>query len=125
MPASLLECVKQLKEYFEGNRRSFDLKINPLGTEFQKKVWYKLLEIPYAEVISYLELSKRLGNVKAIRAVGHANGQNRINIIIPCHRVIGSDSRLVGYGGGLWRKEWLLRHEAGNSIPGLFSGTGN
>lgn len=121
IPESLQECAKQLEEYFAGKRTEFNLRINPQGTEFQKRVWAKLAEIPFGEVISYLELSRRIGDTKAIRAVGHANGKNRINIVIPCHRVIGSNKKLIGYGGGLWRKEWLLKHEAGNSMPGLFS----
>jgi methylated-DNA-[protein]-cysteine S-methyltransferase len=105
------ECVLQLDEYFKGKRKEFTVKLNPEGTEFQKKVWNKLLEIPFGRTISYMELAKSLGDVKAIRAVGTANGKNKIAIIIPCHRVIGSNGKLTGYAGGLWRKEWLLKHE--------------
>lgn len=104
-------CIKQLEEFFNGMRKEFDLHLEPEGTEFQKKVWNKLLEIPFGETISYLELSKSLGDEKAIRAVANANGQNNIPIVIPCHRVIGSDGSLTGYGGGLWREKWLLEHE--------------
>lgn len=105
------EVSKQLQEYFEKKRKYFDLKIEMTGTDFQMKVWKELTFIPYGETLSYLKLSQRLGNVKAIRAVGHANGQNPLPVIVPCHRVIGNDGRLVGYGGGLWRKKWLLQHE--------------
>jgi len=116
----LMECFSQLDEYFAGNRQKFDMPLDMQGTEFQLKVWSELLTIPFGETLSYLELSKRIGNVKAIRAVGHANGQNKVNIIIPCHRVIGSNGSLTGYGGGLWRKKWLLNHEAEHSSNGLF-----
>ena len=105
------KCIRQLEEFFDGARKEFDLKLEPEGTEFQKRVWNKLSEIPFGETISYLELSRMLGDEKAIRAVANANGQNNIPIIIPCHRVIGSDGSLTGYGGGLWRKKWLLEHE--------------
>lgn len=105
-------CIKQLNEYFEGKRTEFTLHTAQVGTEFQQKVWKELCNIPYAKTISYLELSKRIGNIKAIRAVGTANGNNSVSIIIPCHRVIGSNGDLIGYGGDLWRKKWLLEHEA-------------
>ncbi len=107
----LIGCISQFDEYFAGKRKEFTIQVQPEGTEFQKKVWDELLKIPYGETISYLELSRRINNEKAIRAVGRANGENPINIIIPCHRVIGSDGSLTGYGGGLWRKKWLLEHE--------------
>jgi methylated-DNA-[protein]-cysteine S-methyltransferase len=110
-PDSLQECVMQLKEYFNGERASFNLTVNPKGTIFQKKVWAALLNIPYGKTRSYLEQSKTLGDVKAIRAVASANGRNPLWIIIPCHRVIGSDGSLTGYAGGIWRKKWLLNHE--------------
>jgi methylated-DNA-[protein]-cysteine S-methyltransferase len=110
-PDSLQECVMQLKEYFNGERASFNLTVNPKGTIFQKKVWAALLNIPYGKTRSYLEQSKTLGDVKAIRAVASANGRNPLWIIIPCHRVIGSDGSLTGYTGGIWRKKWLLNHE--------------
>ena len=105
------ECVLQFDEYFKGERKEFTVKLNPEGTEFQKIVWNKLLKIPFGRTVSYMELAKAIGDVKAIRAVGAANGKNKIAIIIPCHRVIGSNGKLTGYAGGLWRKEWLLKHE--------------
>lgn len=106
------KCIKQLDEYFSGKRKRFDLRLTFSGSAFQRQVWNELLNIPYGKNISYLTLSKRIENVKAIRAVGTANGSNKICIIVPCHRVIGSDGSLVGYGGDLWRKKWLLDHEA-------------
>lgn len=111
-PNELTEKAEiQLQEYFAGKRKVFDLSLEIIGTDFQKKVWLELLHIPFGKTISYLELSKRIGNTKAIRAVGHVNGQNPLPIVIPCHRVIGSNGSLTGYGGGLWRKQWLLEHE--------------
>ena len=120
IPDELEDCVIQLNEYFEGDRKQFDLKLNPEGTEFQKKVWKLLEQIPYGKTISYLELSKQLGDVKAIRAVANANGKNPLWIIIPCHRVIGSDGSLTGYAGGLHRKQWLLEHESPYKQQSLF-----
>ena len=111
IPEILEDAIYQFREYFEGTRKSFDLKLNPEGTDFQKKVWDLLQEIPYGKTISYLELSKRLGDPKAIRAVAAANGKNPLWIVIPCHRVIGSNGDLTGYAGGLHRKKWLLEHE--------------
>jgi len=111
--ASLKEAVYQLEEYFKGMRRDFGLKLNAKGTDFQKRVWEKLLSVPYGKTVSYLDISRMLGDVNATRAVGNANGSNPISIIVPCHRVIGVNGKLVGYGGGLWRKEWLLNHETG------------
>jgi methylated-DNA-[protein]-cysteine S-methyltransferase len=108
----LQQCVAQLDNYFSGTSLQFDLKLAQEGTSFQQKVWAALLEIPYGHTWSYLQLSKKLGNVKAIRAAGTANGKNSIAIIVPCHRVIGSNGSLVGYAGELWRKQWLLEHEA-------------
>jgi methylated-DNA-[protein]-cysteine S-methyltransferase len=110
-PLYLQDCVSQLEEYFTGKRIDFNLKLNPKGTSFQKKVWEELLNIPFNKTRTYLEQSKALGDVKAIRAVASANGKNPIWIIIPCHRVIGSDGSLTGYAGGIWRKKWLLAHE--------------
>ncbi|WP_405608693.1 methylated-DNA--[protein]-cysteine S-methyltransferase [Polaribacter sp. Asnod1-A03] len=107
----LKDCATQLEEYFSGKRTHFDLKLNPQGTDFQKKVWAELQNIPFNKTRTYLEQSKALGDVKAIRAVASANGKNPIWIIIPCHRVIGSDGSLTGYAGGIWRKKWLLAHE--------------
>lgn len=111
IPETLEDCATQLNEYFNGNRKSFSLKLNPEGTPFQKNVWLALQNIPYGKTVSYLELSKQLGDVKAIRAVANANGKNPIWIIVPCHRVIGSNGNLTGYAGGLHRKQWLLNHE--------------
>lgn len=119
-PNCLQKCVTQLKEYFEGNRTNFDLSLNPQGTDFQKKVWQELLNIPFNKTRTYLEQSKSLGDVKAIRAVASANGKNPIWIIIPCHRVIGSDGSLTGYAGGIWRKKWLLAHESPVKQQSLF-----
>lgn len=108
---SLKECIQQLEEYFKGLRKEFGLKLNPAGTPFQKKVWEKLSTLPFGKTVSYLDISKMLGDANATRAVGNANGSNPISVIVPCHRVIGANGKLVGYGGGLWRKEWLLNHE--------------
>ena len=110
-------CRTQLEEYFAGRRRVFDLALAPAGTGFQKAVWAELLKIPFGRTSTYSRVAAAIGRDKAVRAVGAANGQNPVSIIIPCHRVIGSDGRLVGYGGGLWRKEWLLGHESGGSLP--------
>ncbi|MGB3948712.1 MAG: methylated-DNA--[protein]-cysteine S-methyltransferase [Bacteroidia bacterium] len=111
IPAVLKECVYQLDEYFKGIRKEFGLKLNPQGSEFQKKVWNQLLTVPFGKTASYLQISKQLGDSSATRAVGNANGSNPISIVIPCHRIIGSNGKLTGYSGGLWRKEWLLNHE--------------
>jgi len=111
IPKELEAAVDQLKEYFSGELKDFTFKFNPSGTDFQKQVWQALNKIPYGETRSYLELSKELGNVKAIRAVAAANGKNPLWIVTPCHRVIGSDGSLTGYAGGLWRKKWLLDFE--------------
>ncbi|WP_299548010.1 methylated-DNA--[protein]-cysteine S-methyltransferase [Seonamhaeicola sp.] len=120
IPEVLEDCVIQLNEYFEGTRKQFSLKLNPQGTDFQKKVWKQLEQIPYGKSISYLELSKQLGDAKAIRAVANANGKNPLWIIIPCHRVIGTDGSLTGYAGGLHRKQWLLNHESPFKQQSLF-----
>lgn len=115
-------CCTQLSEYFEGSRKEFNLPVQQSGTAFQQKVWKELTKIGYGKTISYLELSKRIGDVKAIRAAGTSNGKNKISIIVPCHRVIGSNGDLTGYAGELWRKKWLLEHEAkfGNGVQTLF-----
>jgi methylated-DNA-[protein]-cysteine S-methyltransferase len=115
-------CISQLSEYFSGERTTFTFPIKHEGTAFQQMVWAELKNIPYGRTISYLELSKRIGNTKAIRAVGTANGNNCINIVTPCHRVIGSNGDLIGYGGDLWRKKWLLDHENkfANGLQTLF-----
>ncbi|WP_191858353.1 methylated-DNA--[protein]-cysteine S-methyltransferase [Hanstruepera ponticola] len=120
IPDVLEDCVYQLNEYFKGERNKFDLNLNPQGTEFQKRVWDELLEIPFGKTLSYLDLSKKLGDVKAIRAVANANGKNPLWIIVPCHRVIGSDGSLTGYAGGLHRKQWLLEHESPYKQQSLF-----
>lgn len=108
----LTDCIQQLEEYFQGKRKNFDLPLQQQGTDFQQKVWHLLTQIPYGSTTSYLALARQVGNEKSIRAVGTTNGKNNIAIIVPCHRVIGSDGKLVGYAGGLWRKQWLLEHEA-------------
>ncbi|HTB29152.1 MAG TPA: methylated-DNA--[protein]-cysteine S-methyltransferase [Steroidobacteraceae bacterium] len=108
---ALPETARQLEEYFAGTRRDFDLPMRLAGTEFQRRVWQHLTDIRYGETLSYGELAKRIGNPNASRAVGLANGRNPIPILVPCHRVIGADGSLTGYGGGLDRKRWLLAHE--------------
>lgn len=120
IPKVLQEAVSQLNDYFAGKRTDFTFKLNPSGTEFQQKVWKGLLEIPFGKTMSYLELSKKLGDVKAIRAVASANGKNPLWIVVPCHRVIGTDGSLTGYAGGLWRKKWLLEHENPTNQGRLF-----
>ena len=120
IPEVLEEAVTQLNEYFNGKRNQFTLKLNPEGTPFQQKVWLALQEIPYGKTVSYLELSRRLGDTKAIRAVAAANGKNPLWIVVPCHRVIGSNGDLVGYAGGLPRKKWLLQHESPITQTSLF-----
>ena len=109
--ANLQSAVDQIKDYFEGNLEHFDLPLAPKGTEFQNKVWQELQKIPFGKTISYQELANRLGDPLVIRAAASANGKNPIAIIIPCHRVIGSDGSLTGYAGGLHRKKWLVEHE--------------
>jgi len=120
IPEILQEAVNQLQDYFEGKRADFSFKLNPSGTEFQQKVWQELQNIPFGKTMSYLDLSKKLGDVKAIRAVASANGKNPLWIVIPCHRVIGTDGSLTGYAGGLWRKKWLLEHENPTTQQSLF-----
>lgn len=120
IPIQLKEAVSQLQDYFAGNRTNFTFKLNPKGTDFQQRVWQELLNIPFSKTLSYLELSKKLGDVKAIRAVASANGKNPLWIVIPCHRVIGKDGSLTGYAGGLWRKKWLLEHENPTNQQSLF-----
>ena len=120
IPHELEDCANQLQDYFEGTLKTFNLNLNPEGTEFQKKVWKLLEDIPSGKTISYLQLSKQLGDPKAIRAVANANSKNPLWIIIPCHRIIGSDGNLTGYAGGLHRKQWLLNHESENKQQTLF-----
>lgn len=122
IPASLSEACNQLKAYFRGERTQFDVPLLPEGTDFQKTVWKKLMEIPYGSTLSYGELAASLGNPGAVRAVASANAQNPIWILIPCHRVVGSDGTLKGYAGGLDRKKWLLDLESGSRQFSLFPG---
>ncbi|MCG2617482.1 methylated-DNA--[protein]-cysteine S-methyltransferase [Terrimonas sp. NA20] len=111
-PAPLLvECLEQLMQYFDGQRLIFELPLNQHGTNFQQQTWNLLTGIPFGKTISYLQLAISTGDPKATRAVANANGRNNIAIIVPCHRVIGSNRELTGYAGGLWRKRWLLEHE--------------
>lgn len=118
----LHQCTEQLIEYFQGKRKIFNIPIHQTGTPFQENVWRKLMTIQYGKTASYLELSKQVGDEKAVRAVAASNGKNKISIIVPCHRVIGTSKSLVGYSGGLWRKKWLLQHEfrTANGIQVLF-----
>lgn len=111
-PTLLQQCIKQLEEYFEGKRTTFSIPIQQEGTDFQQKVWQQLLKIPYGKTITYIELAKQLGDEKLTRAVGAANGKNKLWIIVPCHRVIGANGSLTGYAGGIECKRWLLQHEA-------------
>jgi methylated-DNA-[protein]-cysteine S-methyltransferase len=111
VPAGLKATVRQLDEYFRGLRKEFSIELSVGGTPFQRKVWRQLQKIPFGRTVSYGELAAAVGLPQAARAVGRANGQNPVAIILPCHRVIGADGRLTGYGGGLWRKGWLLNHE--------------
>ena len=107
------QCKSQLLEYFAGSRKVFSLPLDLQGTDFQISVWRELMKIPFGDMITYSKLAYRLGDIKKIRAVGMANGKNPIGIIIPCHRVVGRNGQLVGFGGGLWRKKWLLEFESG------------
>lgn len=111
IPDLLHQCTEELIEFFHGTRRQFTLPIHQEGSDFQLRVWNQLLSIEFGKTVSYLQLSTAIGDAKAIRAVGTTNGKNKIAIIVPCHRVIGQNRSLVGYGGGLWRKKWLLDHE--------------
>ena len=120
IPEILIPAVEQLTAYFNGDLKTFDLKLNQEGTPFEKKGWNALTQIPFGNTMSYLELSQILGDVKAIRAVAAANGKNPLWIVVPCHRVIGSDGSLTGYAGGLWRKKWLLEHEHPPAQQSLF-----
>lgn len=119
-PAFFAEAIGQLQEYFENKRDKFTFAINPIGTPFQQKVWVALRDIPFGTTTSYLALSQKLGDAKAIRAVAAANGKNPLWIVVPCHRVIGTDGSLTGYAGGLWRKKWLLEHENPTLQQSLF-----
>ncbi len=120
IPPALQPCVMQIQEYFDKKRSTFDLKLNPKGTEFQQKVWADLLNVSFGKTETYQTMSRRYGDPKAIRAVASANGKNPIWLVIPCHRIIGSDGSLTGYAGGLWRKKWLLDFERGSEQGSLF-----
>jgi methylated-DNA-[protein]-cysteine S-methyltransferase len=111
LPPMLINCIEQLIQYFNGERMVFELPINQPGTAFQQETWNQLMTIPFGKTISYIQLAIKTGDPKATRAVANANGKNNVAIIVPCHRVIGANRELVGYGGGLWRKKWLLEHE--------------
>jgi methylated-DNA-[protein]-cysteine S-methyltransferase len=108
----IMNCIDQIKKYFNGELKVFNITLDINGTEFQKSVWNRLLQIEYGKKISYNQLAEELGDKKQVRAAANANSQNPIALIVPCHRVIGSDGSLTGYAGGLWRKKWLLDHEA-------------
>ena len=120
IPENLKEAVSQIQDYFDKKRTDFTFKINPKGTDFQQKVWQELTNIPFGKTISYLDLAKKLGDPKVIRAAASANGKNPLWIVVPCHRVIGTDGSLTGYAGGLWRKKWLLEHENPTNQQSLF-----
>lgn len=110
-PKILSDCMQQLEEYFDGKLKTFSVNTEQSGTDFQKLVWKNLEDISYGKTVTYLDIAKKSGDEKSVRAVGNASGKNKIPIIIPCHRVIGTNDSLIGYGGGLWRKQWLLDHE--------------
>ncbi len=110
-PGPVADALAQLEGYFHGDRTAFTVKLDLRGTDFQKKVWAKLLRVKFGQTTTYKALAQAVGNPASTRAVGGANHRNPVSIIVPCHRVVGSDGRLTGYGGGLWRKDWLLRHE--------------
>lgn len=116
----LQPCLDQLAEYFAGRRTAFSVPLQLRGTPFQQRVWAEVLTIPYGATRSYLSIAESLGDPGAVRAVGAANASNPIPILVPCHRVIASDGSLAGYGGGLWRKRWLLEHEGRPAQPSLF-----
>ena len=111
IPPMGIQCIEQLIQYFNGDRRVFELPVNQDGTAFQLETWNQLMTIPFGRTISYIQLAIKTGDPRATRAVASANGKNNVAIIVPCHRVIGANRELVGYGGGLWRKKWLLEHE--------------
>ena len=113
LPASIKDCLGQIDEYFKGRRKKFSVPLLLEGTDFQIAVWRQLQKIPFGQTASYGDVARAVGSPRAFRAVGNANNKNRIPLIIPCHRVIGSDGKLVGFGSGIWRKEWLLDHESG------------
>jgi methylated-DNA-[protein]-cysteine S-methyltransferase len=114
VPEVLNNAYIQLEEYFNGRRKVFDLKLDARGTDFQRKVWDELINIPFGETVTYKDIAIKLGDSNAVRAVGNANGKNPVSIVVPCHRVIGTNGKLTGYAGGLERKAWLLKHEKDN-----------
>ena len=116
------QISEQMEDYFSGRRYDFDLPLCACGTDFQKKVWDQLRSIPYGQCISYADLAIKLGDKNLVRAVGGANSKNPLAILVPCHRVIGRNNKLVGYAGGIWRKKWLIQHELSNKPvkTGLF-----
>jgi len=116
-PAPVAEALVQLEGYFRGDRKVFTVKLDLRGTDFQRRVWKELRSVPFGRTTTYKDVARAVGNPAGTRAVGGANHSNPVSIIVPCHRVVGSDGRLTGYGGGLWRKDWLLRHEGGGLIP--------
>ncbi len=115
LPQILVDTKKQLSEYFCGKRKIFQLKVQPAGTEFQKKIWELVQKVPFGKTVSYLEIAVQSGSEKNTRAVGLANGKNPIPVVIPCHRIIGSNGKLTGYAGGIEKKRWLLQHELNTS----------
>ena len=120
VPSEFEEVISQLQQYFNGERKNFSIKMALKGTDFQKRVWNELIKIPFGSTLSYQQIANQLGDPKVIRAAASANGKNPISIIIPCHRVIGSDGSLTGYAGGLQRKKWLLEHENPSSQQSFF-----
>lgn len=122
VPDPVRQAIDELRAYFAGTRQTFAFPINPAGTVFQQTVWRALLDVPFGQSLSYMALTRRIGDEKAIRAVAAANGRNPLAVVVPCHRIIGSDGSLTGYAGGLWRKQWLLEHEGirfGKAVPGV------
>ncbi len=111
LPDCLAACVEQIDEYFKGGRKNFDVSLLMEGTAFQQQVWQELTSVPFGKTTSYIALARKLNNPNAVRAIGSTNSKNKLCVIVPCHRVIGNDGSLVGYAGGLWRKQWLLDHE--------------
>ncbi len=111
----IVKCRQELDEYFKGKRKIFSVAFHQKGTPFQEKVWNELMHIPYGKMVSYAHISESIKNKNAVRAVGTANGSNHLPIIVPCHRVIGANGKLTGYGGGIWRKQWLIEHELNHS----------
>lgn len=125
LPPIVKKCRQQIDEYFSGKRKKFAVKLYLEGTAFQKSIWKELLKVPFGKTAAYGEIARAAGNPKASRAVGNANNRNPVSIIIPCHRIVGSTGGLTGYGGGLWRKEWLLKHEGVQVKKGRISPKGS